>query len=370
MRKLLYKGNNIFDIVEAADLEPGPDDIIISMKAASLCGSDLHIKDHHDYEFQKNPDYSPPVPGHEPAGIVQKVGQDVTGFMPGDRVVVYHKIGCGWCRYCRSGEIVHCIEGGAISTEFDGACADQMCVPARNCMHLPNSVSFEDGAILMCAGGTAYSGLKKLKLCAGETLAIFGCGPIGLTTLIFARAMGAKTICIDINDFRLGKAKELGADFCINSKEDSETAFSYSLIHGLQVPAHEVVRKIYDYTLGYGVECAAECSAALEARVNAVDSLRKHGRLVYLGISNQHRYGKGFQRSGEPDKIIFKELEIFGSNVFPLPMYYEIVDFMSNMGISLESLITHRFLLEEGSEAFAAAASQESGKVVIFWPEK
>jgi propanol-preferring alcohol dehydrogenase len=368
MRKIRYIGKDNFKIINTNDLEPGPDDVVIDMKVASLCGSDLHIKERNEDLIQNNPDFCAFSPGHEPAGIVRSTGSLVTSFKPGDRVAVYHKIGCGKCRYCDAGEIVHCPSGGAMSTEYEGACADQIMVPQRNCFLLPPEISFEDGAIMMCAGGTVYSALKKARLQPGETMVIFGCGPIGLTTLMFAKAMGAKTICTDINPYRLELAENLGADLVLDGSKGTMEDEVYDLIHGLRVSGHSLVREVMDFTRGMGVECAVETTAAELPRVQAVDVLKKHGRLVYIGINNQFRYGKGFQRSGEPDKVIFKELEVFGSNVFPLQLFYEMVDFMKNDELTLKPLITHRFLLEEGTEAFKTAAMGESGKVIIHWP--
>ena len=369
MRKLCYAGSENFKVINTPALEPGPDEVIIDMKVASLCGSDLHIKERNEELIQKDPEFRAFAPGHEPAGIVHTTGSLVKNFRPGDRVVVYHKIGCGKCQYCDAGEIVHCPSGGAMSTEYEGACADQIKVPQRNCLLLHSEISLEDGAIMMCAGGTVFSGLKKARLKAGETIVIFGCGPIGLTTLLFAKAIRAKAICIDINPYRLKLAAELGADLVIDGSEDNELKEDvYDLIHGFKVSSYDSVRKIMDYTGGRGAECAFETTAAEIPRIQAVDALKKHGRLVYVGINNQFRYGKGFQRSGEPDKVIFKELELYGSNVFPIQLFYEMVDFMKNTKLSFESLITHRFLLEEGAEAFKTAGSNESGKVIIYWP--
>ena len=367
MHKLVYRGNDQFDIVSVSIPQPGPNEVVVKMKVAALCGSDIHIKEQHDLEFLKNRDYSPKTPSHEPAGIVTQIGTAVNTVQIGDRVAVYHKLGCQACDECRTGNIVMCAKGGALSSEFDGAAADYLVVPRENCLPLPESLGFEDGAIMMCAGGTAYSGLSKLKLNSGESLAVFGCGPVGLATIILAKAMGAHVFAVDIHPDRLALATKVGADFVINSSKDVPVQNVYDMIHGFTVPASSTVEKLYGFTNGKGVDCVAECSASSHARANGVDSLARRGRMVLLGIDNQFRNNFSFQRSLEPEKIIFKELSIFGSNVFPLPMFYPMVKFMTHNRVSFVPMITHRFPLEQGAAAFKMAATPSSGKVIITW---
>lgn len=367
MKKLTYSGNDHFSVESCPIPEPGLNQVLVKIKAASICGSDLHIKAMHDDNFILNPNYQPFVLGHEPSGIVSAVGPGVHGLSAGDRTAVYHKIGCGWCRYCREGNIVFCESGGALSTEYNGAFADYLLVPKENCLPLPEELSYADGAILMCAGGTSYSALKKIDLRAGQSLAIFGCGPIGLASLLFAKSMGAFVFCVDIVEERLKLAQRLGADEIHNAAQDKEEQDVYDLIHGFRVNASSTVRKMYEWTAGKGMDAVLESSASEQARLNGLDCLKKQGKMVYVGLDNRYRKGLPFQRGAEPEKIIFKEIQLFGSNVFPLPMYYEITEYMIAAGLSLEDIITHRFSLEQSEEAFRAAAEVDSGKVLICW---
>jgi threonine dehydrogenase-like Zn-dependent dehydrogenase len=367
MRRLRYKGNDKFIVETVSDPSPGPNEVVVSPQVAALCGSDLHIKEQHDVEFAKNPHHEPKTPSHEPAGTVVKIGIGVTNVKVGDRVAVYHKVGCMACESCNNGEIVMCDHGGALSAEYDGAAADLLVIPKENCLPLPQRLSFEDGAIMMCAGGTAYSGLMKAQVTSGETVAVFGCGPVGLATIILAKAMGAKVYGVDISESRLEMAKKVGATGTINSKEDVLEEDVYDMIHGFTVPAMTTVKLLREYTEGRGVNCVIECSASKQARINGIDALARHGRMVLLGISNQFRDQFKFQQSLEPEKLIFKELKVFGSNVFPLPLYHQMVRFMVTNNVSFSPMITHRFPLEEGEEAFRVAALPTSGKVIISW---
>jgi len=367
MKSLRYWGNDKFTIVVVADPLPGPNEVVVAMRVAALCGSDLHIKEQHDIEFQNNPNYAPKTPSHEPAGVVVATGVGVQNVKVGDRIAVYHKVGCMTCESCIEGNVVMCDHGGALSSEYDGAAADLLLVPKENCLPLPDELSFEDGAIMMCAGGTAYSGLQKAKVQAGEYVAVFGCGPVGLATIILAKAMGAHVFAVDISKERLEMAQRVGAERTIDCSEDALESDVYNLIHGFTVPATRTARKLREYTGGRGVDCVIECSASAQARINGIDALARFGRMVLLGINNQYRDHYNFQKSLEPEKIIFKELQVFGSNVFPLPMFFPMARFMVRNGISFSPMITHRFSLEEGETAFRTAALPSSGKVIIIW---
>jgi propanol-preferring alcohol dehydrogenase len=369
MKALVYRGCNRFGLEERKKPSPGPNEILIELKAAGLCGSDLHIKDIHDERMSGDPSYRPVVAGHEPAGVVAAAGAGVTTFRAGDRAGVYHKIGCGHCRYCREGRPVFCDRGGALSGEFDGAFQDYIAVPADCCLPLPDAVSFSDAAVLMCAGGTAYSGLKKLSPVSGGWLAVFGCGPVGLSTIIFARHMNLRTIGIDISDYRLELALKCGVDAVINASSDTNEPGVYNLIHGLPVAASTTVKEIYHLTQGRGVDLAAECSAVPAARINVVDCLKNQGKAVFLGIDSSFHGSGYFQRSLEMDKVIFKELKLYGSNVFPKFYFDEMTDFMIRHNVSFRGMITHQFSLHDGEKAFAVAASGRSGKVMLLWEE-
>ena len=367
MRSLYYTAKHEYVVIEKPTPEPSYGEVVVTMRSSSICGSDLHIMSMHDARFLIDQDYHPVTPGHEPAGIITKTGPGVNTGKIGQRVAVYHKVGCGECEHCRTGNIVFCESGGALSGEYDGALADQLCISAGNCLPLPDQISFDDGAIMMCAGGTAYSGILKMQPQAGETAVIFGCGPLGLCSLLILKAMRLRVICVDIHKERLKLADKLGADHCIDGSDGVVEEHVYHLIHGFPVKAHSVVRKILELTGHNGADCVVECSAALPARIQAVDALTHQGRMVMLGLDNQYRYGKPFQLGIEPEKVIFKELQVFGSNVFPITLFDQIVKFMSSTNLSFEPLITHRYSLAQGNQAFRSAADPASGKVMINW---
>lgn len=367
MRRLIYRGDNYFEVEEVPVPEVGINEVLVKMKVAALCGSDIHIKEHHDVELKKDPTYRVTTPSHEPAGVVTKVGEGVETLKVGDRVAIYHKIGCLSCPQCGEGNIVMCPSGGAIGCEYDGAASDYLVVPKENCLPLPEALSFTDGAIMMCAGGTAFSAFEKLKPTPGESVAIIGCGPVGLASIILAKAYKLKVFAIDIVEERLNLAKKLGADFVFNSRNDKTESDVYDLVHGFWVPTSTTVKKIREECGGVGVRLVIECSASEVARKNGVDLLAQHGKMVLLGINNSYKEGYNFQQSLAPDKLIFKEIQIFGSNVFPITMYYKMVDFMVSNKVSFVPMVTDTFTIEEGNKAFERATQATSGKVVFTW---
>lgn len=367
VQRLIYKGDNKFVVEETPQPIVGVNEVLVEMRVAALCGSDLHIKEQHDVELKKDPTYRVTTPSHEPAGVVAQVGEGVETLKVGDRVAVYHKIGCMACPQCISGNIVMCDSGGAFGCEYDGAAADYMVVPKENCLLLPEPLSFTDGAIMMCAGGTAFSAFEKVAPTPGQTIAIIGCGPLGLAAIILAKAYNLKVFAIDIGDERLKLAEKLGADFIYNSHDDAVEEGVYDLVHGFIVPTTTTVKRIREECGGRGVDLVMECSSSLEARNNGVDLLAQQGKMVLLGINNSFRENFNFQQSLAPDKLIFKEIQIFGSNVFSLPLYYKMVDFMVSNKISFEPLVSHTFSLQEGQEAFDTAAKGSSGKVILTW---
>jgi len=367
MKAIKYAGKGRFKVVDVPVPDLKAHDVLVRMKVAGICASDLHIQRRHDARFADPNSAELPTPGHEPAGVVEKVGAAVRALRAGDRVAVYHKTGCGTCEWCREGKIYMCPEGAALSDHADGACADYLAVHESNCLKLPDDVTFEDAAVLMCAGGTAYSALSKTGVEAGETIAIFGLGPVGLSALMFAKARDVRVIAVDVRENRLRTAKGFGADHLVGASDDGSLKNVYEAAPGVTVDATATVKNILELTRGAGADAVLECSGRLIARTNAVDCAAKGGRVVLVGIDNSFETDGTFQKGLEADKIIFKELRIFGSNVFPITMFDEMIDFVRSRSVPIGRVITDKFHIEEATRAFHAAQSREGGKAAIVW---
>jgi len=370
MKAVKFLGNKKCKVLDIPVPKIGSKEVLVRIKVSGICGSDLwgyRITDgaiealsNKIVEVSKIP-----VPGHEPSGTIERVGACVKNVKVGDRVAVYHKRGCGTCQYCLEGKFYFCRNVRAISEHVDGSCADYLVIDEINCLKLPDELTFEDGAVLMCAGGTAFSGIKKLKLSGADTVAIIGLGPVGLCSMVFAKAFGAKIIAIDINNKRLELAKKIGADYIINSKDDKIIDDVYEVSAGIPLNSMLSVKKIYDITNGIGASAVVLGTGNIQARINAIDCAAKGGRVVLMGMSEADNTSGNLQKSLEV--VILKELKIFGSNVFPINIYWEIIEFIKLNKISIGKIITDRFLIDDCQEAFDLADTEYVGKVALVW---
>jgi len=192
---------------ELARPEPGPGDVVINVVAAGICRSDVHYR----AGFPR----VGPLPltlGHEVAGIINTTGPEVRGMRAGDRVCVHYQIGCGNCDYCRRGFEQFCEEGKMIGNGRDGGFAEQIVVPARNAIPVPDTVSLDHAAVMMCSSATSLHALRKGRLAHGETVAVFGAGGLGMSAIQLAMLEGAATVyAVDPNPAKLEQAAALGA---------------------------------------------------------------------------------------------------------------------------------------------------------------
>src|SRR5438067_5662638 len=185
----------------------GPSDILVRVAACGICHSDAH------YRAGISPTDSLPVtPGHEVAGRVEAVGEQVTHTSLGDRVCIHYLVSCGACNFCLGGNEQFCAKVQMIGKHRDGGYAEFIAVPGRNVFALPDEISFEQGAIMMCSSATALHALNKARLKPGESVAIFGFGGLGFSALQLARAFDCGHIyVVEINPAKLASIKKLGA---------------------------------------------------------------------------------------------------------------------------------------------------------------
>jgi threonine dehydrogenase-like Zn-dependent dehydrogenase len=343
MRAVYFLGDCKIELRNVPDPTPGAGEVVLEIKASGMCGSDLkyyHARDGAcSIGIGTGPD-EPVIAGHEPCGVVCAIGPGVSTALArvGRRVMNHHYSGCGCCRPCRSGWTQMCDSG---STTFgvngDGAHAKYMKVPADSLIALPDDLSFQAGAAISCGTGTAWGGLKRLGLQGDDTIAIFGQGPVGLSGTQLAAAMGARVIAVDLDDGRLARAKELGADLTINSK------------------SQEPVAAIREATRGRGAECTMECAGATSARSAAIRSAGKWGRVVFLGEGGNVT----IDVSSEMNR---KQLSLFGSWTFSRNGQEECARFVSERKIDVDDLFSHSWPLEEAKAAYKLFDTQTTGK--------
>jgi len=345
MRGVVFLGERKLEFQEFPDPTPGPGEVVLEIKASGMCGSDLKF-----YRIKGGAqamglggDGSPVIGGHEPCGVVAAVGPgvDPAEAKLGDRVMDHHYFGCGSCPPCLDGWSQLCLEGFVVyGATAHGAHAPYMKVPARTLVPLPEELSFTTGAAISCGTGTAFGALRRLDIGAGDTIAIFGQGPVGLSATQLARAMGAKVIVLDIGAERLARAQEFGAEHRIDPSSD------------------DPVEAIKELTGGAGADLTLECSGAPEARVAAVRSVRTWGRACYVG--------EGGEVTLEVSKdVIRRQLTLIGSWTFSKHGQADCARFVVENDIDVERLFTHRFKLEDAEAAYQLFDRQTTGKGVF-----
>lgn len=334
MRALKIIGERQIAVREKADPLPGPGEVIVKMRAAAICGSDLH-----PYRHPRPADLEGDlIPGHEPCGEIAAVGADVRGWQVGDRVVVYFRRTCGECHYCRTGHRNVCANRrSSYGVGADGSDAEYMAVEARSLMRLPDDFSYVDGAVLACQAGTAYYPLTRLAANGRDALVVSGLGPVGLLATMFATAMGARVVGIDPSGPRREQAIRLGARETLDPSAG---------------PIGEQLRAIYPQ----GADKLIETSGSNVAHAVIGDLLKPLSQVAIVGLGSQN-FNMPLM------SLVHRQLTLFGTSIYPDTMFDEICEFVRRHGISLESVVSHYFPIEQGAEAFRIADTATTGKV-------
>ena len=263
--------------------EIGSSDVLIRVTAAGICHSDAHYRG-----GISKIDHLPLTLGHEVAGYVEQVGRDVTNVLPRDRVCVHYLVHCGTCEFCVRGLEQFCRSGQMIGRHRDGGYAEFIKVPARNAFTLPDEISFEVGAVMMCSSATALHALKKARLKPGESLAIFGFGGLGFSALQLVRVFECGDVyVVDINPAKLRSAVRMGA-IAIDAK------------------AADPVEQIKGATAGRGVDVALELIGSAKTMRQAVLCLGALGRAALVGLTAESMSIFPYM------ELISKEAEIIG----------------------------------------------------------
>ncbi|MHA1591411.1 MAG: alcohol dehydrogenase catalytic domain-containing protein [Candidatus Heimdallarchaeaceae archaeon] len=295
---------------------PKPDEVLIKIKAAGICHSDVHYRD-----GVSSVGYRPISLGHEVAGVIEKLGSCVLDFQIGERVCLNYMITCGKCQYCVRGSEQFCEQGKMIGKDVDGGYAEYIAVPTRGICRLPDSVSFEHASVMMCSSATSLHALKKTRFKPGETIAIFGLGGLGISAMQLANIFGARVIyAIDIDSRKLETAEKLGA-IPINAKKN------------------DPVKKIMELTTGEGVDVALELIGLSITMEQGVRSLARFGRLGLVGITTNV-----FEISSY--EAICREKEIIGVSDHLLSELPFLLNFAEQGKLDLSKVVTKVVPLE------------------------
>ena len=260
--------------------------------------------------------------GHEVAGVVEQVGPQAAGVKVGDRVCLHYNLTCGNCYYCRTGNEQFCGQGLMLGHYTNGGYAQYIAVPARNAIPLPAEIPFEQGATLMCASATSFHALRKSRLKAGETAAVFGVGGLGMSAIQLARAFGALDVfAVDINEDKLRLAAEYGA-IPVNAKQAAPVA------------------EIRELTHGKGVDVALELIGLPQTMRQAVQSLGVLGRAVIAGIGDRPLEIDTYR------ELLGNEVEIIGSNDHLLQELPLVVEMARRKVLDTSRVVTRTVPLE------------------------
>jgi threonine dehydrogenase-like Zn-dependent dehydrogenase len=333
MQRLKFFGNRQAAVEQAPTPAPPDDGVVIEVKATALCGTDLH-------SLYRKPEESPCTPGHEFAGTVAETGKN-SRFRKGDRITIYCAPGCGQCWFCKVGAAIACpVDRTYIGFQRDGGDAEFAAVPDRACFILPDDISFEDGALIGDGVASIYHGLKKAGgVREGDTVGVFGVGPMGLGMTNLASFFGATVVAIDSNQYRLDLAQKLGAKHTINLTQV------------------DVNKTIHELTDGKGLSLAIECAANPAATTAALENVGYWGKVLLIGEHDNAHVKPSSQ-------VLSKELTITGTRYFHHGDYDDAIALMRK-GFRPERMVTHRFNLSDGPEAFRLFDQGKTGKVVL-----
>lgn len=318
----------------------GPPDVLVRVKTASICGTDLHI---YGWDRWSEGRIKPPLTlGHEFCGVVERVGEEVTAVRPGDFVSAEMHVNCGHCHQCRLGEAHICQNLRIIGIDQDGAFAEFVKIPASNIWKLDPAIPEHYGAILDPLGNAVHTVLAGPI--AGHTALVTGCGPIGLMSIAVAKACGSSTVfATETNEKRRAMAEKMGADVVLNPV------------------AEDAVGRIVSETNGTGVDVLLEMSGNPTAIQQGFKALRAGGRASLLGIPTEN------VPLDLVNDVIFKGATVQG--IYGRRMYetwVEMTALLKAGRLNLEPLFGEREPLEKFESAFAKLQGGLAGKVLLY----
>lgn len=310
-------------IQNVPDPTPPENGVVIAVKACGICRSDWHGWMGNDPDIKL-----PHVPGHELAGVVEAAGAEVKNFRAGDRVTLPFVCGCGECPECRSGNQQVCDRQFQPGFTHWGAFAEYVAVhyADTNLVRLPDEIDFVTASSLGCRFITSFRAVKEQgKVSPGEWAAVWGCGGVGLSAIMIAKALGARVVAVDISDDKLDFARSIGADAVVRWQELTNA-----------------VEAVKDLT-GGGAHVSLDALGHHQLAFDSISCLRKRGRHIQVGImeAGQHKVAVPM------DLVIGRELEILGSHGMQAHRYPEMLEMIRDGRLVPEKLIGKRISLDE-----------------------
>ena len=330
-------------LADVADPTPSNDGVVIEVKACGVCRSDWWGWQGHDSDIEL-----PHVPGHEITGVVSEVGKDVTKWKGGERVTLPFVGGCGECRLCKSGNQQVCENQFQPGFTGWGGFAEYVAIDYadENLVSLPESLGYSEASSLGCRFTTAYRAIVyQGAVKPGKWVTVFGCGGVGLSAIMIASALGAKTIAVDIRSESLALAKMLGAQVTVNSR-DSE----------------DVVSEIKELTKG-GSDVSLDCIGSGKVVLDSLNSLKKLGRHVQVGLLE----GDESALAIPVNLFVAREIKFVGSHGLQAHKYDEVFELIKK-SLDLSLLLASEITLEQAVDALINMDNFHSRGVSVINP--
>lgn len=328
-------------LVDVPVRKPGKGEVLLKIKAAAICGTDMHIYDWNAWAAGKYVSCLPLPLGHEFCAEVLETGPEVEGFAVGERVAGETHLGCGTCSQCMQGRYHSCENLRIFSQSGAGCFAEYATVPAGFLMKVPDEISDEEATILE-PFGIALRTVWESKV-SGKNVLVLGCGPVGLLAIPAVKALGAlKVIAADTEEYRTDFASRMGAEHTIN-------------------PATEPVEnRVRELTGGNGVDVILEFTGSPAAIKSGLDLIAKGGRMVCAGLP---------PRPVDIDiakYMVTREITLRGLYGRQIPnTWYQAYELIKAGKVDIRPVITHRFPLDRYEEAFRLAESKRCGKILF-----
>ncbi|TET13432.1 sorbitol dehydrogenase [Candidatus Aerophobetes bacterium] len=336
MKAIVKLAEGKIRLMDIPEPVPRPDQVKVKVKAAGICGTDIH-----GYSALR----PPVVLGHEVAGEVVEVGERVRKVKIGDRVTSETTdYVCGKCRFCQSGDYNLCPSRRGLGSKVNGAFAEYFVIWEASIHKLPSNVDFTTGALSEPLACVTHAVMEQAKILANEVVLVLGPGPFGLLVTQVAKAQGATVVICGVSgdESRLALAKKFGANEAINLQNQ------------------DIDKLLKKLTNGYGADVVFECSGALPAVRLGLELVRKKGRYVQTGILHQ-------SVSLDFDQILFdREITLIGSRTQKPSAWIKALKLMRQERVDLKSLVTDKLPLIQWEEGFRRTRERDSIKVLLY----
>jgi L-iditol 2-dehydrogenase len=334
------RGKGNLELIEVDEPTVEDNEVLIEVKAAGICGTDLHIQDD---TFPTNP---PVIIGHEFSGEIVEVGTKVKDFTKGDRVVAEpHKGGCGICPHCLTGQVEVCREKKALGYKIDGCFAPRVGVPFFSLHRIPDTVSYEEAAMTEPMAVVVKAVLERSRVEPEDFVVVMGCGAIGLLAAGVSMAEGARSVMITGTDqdeeLRLPAARRLNIDHVVNVQKE------------------DVAERVKDLTNGRGADLVVEASGAEQAIRQGFDIVRINGRIAAVGLTGRESVSISW------DTAIKKAVELKCSFSSTWTSWERSLSILANRKVDVRPLITRTLPLREWSSAFEQLRKLEAIKTIL-----